>query len=284
MQFHDKKDDGIKHFNLTASGGGGDHINALPLVKKLGGGIIHGVPKSHLSFYKRQPYIFDATTYHDKGMLLWGYSIIARYHRKIKCLRSKESLLESHFLVHNLPVPSLEEINNEIIPWLIADKLNTEIPIVVHRTNRYRDNVDWSFLKKFKGKIVCVGFKKEALPFVRQYKARWLKTDDIDELAMVINSAQVFIGNQSTPLALAIGLGKSRMVEEFKNINYHHNKNAILAAYNYYKSLGNECPLASSIFNSKNESIMTNDANKNYVIVKKLLDHKLPKYYNATME
>jgi hypothetical protein len=262
-----------KHFDLR--GAGGDRIYALPLVKNLGGGIVHGIPQSQISFFKKQPYIIDAITKdHPKSMMLWGYSILGRYYKKFKVIRPKETLVETHFQVHKLPIPSIDEINNNMIPWLVADKLQNDIPIVVHRSPRYRNEVDWSFLKKFQGNIVCIGYKYETLPFIQQYKARWLKANTLEDLATIINSAKVYIGNQSMPLSIAVGLGKTRMIEECTNNNFPKNRRyskKIYKAVKHYKAMGNPYPLANCTFGSKNEFIMSSDANRNYVIIKKLL-------------
>jgi len=247
-------------FNFTTTGKSGDRIYGMPVVRHFGKGKVHGVAPHEISFYERQPYIVKATVHRvQKALLLWGYSIPGRIKHHIKRIRPKETLVESHFSALDLEVPSIEKLNNHIIPWITADKLNTTLPLVINRTFRYRNNVNWSFLKKFKGKIFCIGYWKEVKPFIKNYQAKWLKAKNLDELATIINSCQVFIGNQSTPLALASGLGKNRAIEEC------HPNNILFK--NTPPSWWVNCT-----FGSKNEKILTSNWQQNYLKIKTLLN------------
>lgn len=250
---------GKRDFNFTCRGKSGDRIYGLPVVRSLGGGAVHGVKEYEKTFYKKQPYITGATCKHvKKATLLWGYSIPLRLHKKIDRTHPKETLVESHFISLGLKVPK------NIIPWLIADRLNVTYPIIVHRTTRYHNNVNLKFLKHFRGDLYCVGFYHEVKPFIKQYQAKWLKAKDLNELATIINSCQVFIGNQSTPLALAAGLGKNRLIEEC------HPKNRL------FKNTPGDW-WANCTFGSKNEGILTGYKEINYLMVKSLLDNKPPR-------
>ncbi len=260
-----------KHFSFVTSATG-DRIYALPVIRHMGGGIIHGVLKEHISFFKKQPYIIDAKIAPHPNSIMLAHNIFRKHALHVETTRPKQTLVEMQFLIHHLPLPKL----NEIIPWLTSNKLNYSIPIVVHRSPRYRDKIDWSFLKKF-NQIICVGSRREAHFFVSQYRAQWIRTKTLEQLATVINSATIFIGNQSMPLSIATGLGKTRMIEECKNIPHlTKRKNRIIS---YYKTLGNPYPLADCTFNSENEFIMTSNAEINYKIVKAILDEKIEKIY-----
>jgi hypothetical protein len=91
-------------------------------------------------------------------------------------------------------------------------------PIVINRTNRYlqgRDpeNPTWSewISNGLNDTAVFVGTPEEHENFNKQFNANvdYQPVSDMLELARIIQGAEMFIGNQSMPLALAIGLGKT---------------------------------------------------------------------------
>jgi hypothetical protein len=102
-------------------------------------------------------------------------------------------------------------------PWLAAPKDEQYADkIVVARSHRYRSPVvDYSFLKKYPNKLF-VGVQEEyedmkkAVPDI-EFKP----VKDFLELATIINSCQLFIGNQSFPFALAEGLKVPRLLESY---------------------------------------------------------------------
>lgn len=190
----------------------GDKLYAMPLIRYFGGGNVVYAPRGSVSFLKRQPYIYEVNvglpTFH-----CLGYKVHRNGHG-YRMIRPKQTLVEYHFTGIRVQPPSLWDLNYEMTPWFVAKEFDMERDIVVHRSFRYRNSrVNWGFLNNFVGRTYCVGSWHEA-QFFKQWKVKWVPTKNIDDLAMVINSAKVFIGNQSTPLAIAAGLGKNRLIEE----------------------------------------------------------------------
>ena len=75
--------------------------------------------------------------------------------------------------------------------------------------------------------MVFVGTEGEHLAFnaaLNGQSVPWCHTRNLLYLAEVIAGAKVFIGNQSTPLAIALGLGKNCITEAWPhnpNCNLH---------------------------------------------------------------
>lgn len=109
---------------------------------------------------------------------------------------------------------------NSAEPWLIAPAderyKNT---LVIARSHRYRSPVvDYSFLKEYPNKLF-LGVKEEyedmkkALPdLVHQ------PVTDFLEMATIINSCKLFIGNQSFPFSLAEALKANRLLEVYYKV------------------------------------------------------------------
>lgn len=63
--------------------------------------------------------------------------------------------------------------------------------------------------------VVFVGFEKEYKDFVNKFGfIKYYPTPTFYELFQVIAGCKIFCGNQSSPMALAIGLGKERIIQE----------------------------------------------------------------------
>jgi hypothetical protein len=108
-----------------------------------------------------------------------------------------------------------------IDPWL--DSVDPiKIPgksVVINRTSRYlqgRDPEnttwhDWVHNNGLNDVAVFVGTPEEHAAFNREFNARvvYQPVSDMLEMARIIQGCEMFVGNQSLPLALAIGLGKT---------------------------------------------------------------------------
>jgi hypothetical protein len=260
----------------------GDQIYAMPFVKYVGGGNLlnaHGV-----RFFRKQTYIKKAlgawrrnwngkpesweeyikrgrkTVGADEGRLvhLLGYKVY-RNQNGYRILRPKQTLVEYHFTGLRFPLPSLWELHNEMIPWLVADNDGVERDIIIHRSARYHcPGVNWNFVTGLPGKVFCVGSPAEAKVF-QKIGIPWIRTNTVDDLARVINSAKLFIGNQSAPLAIATGLGKCRLIEEdgVGNPNYPHT---------------NPLWWKNCTFGTKNEGVLTHLRSTNIQMAKALLE------------
>ncbi len=102
-------------------------------------------------------------------------------------------------------------------PWLTAPKdENYADTIVIARSHRYRAPlVDYSFLKKYPKKVFLGVMEeyedmKAVLPDIEHKPV-----SDFLEMATIINSCKLFIGNQSFPYALAEALKINRLLEVY---------------------------------------------------------------------
>ena len=198
----------------------GDVVYSLPVVRHLGGGIMYLDPMSldgvqdHaywrrqfetlIPYLEQQPYLSEVRIHQGED---FDVDLDAYLRTTHGTPGDRVTIAANHFIGLGLEVP------DEVSPWLVADRLPETYPIVVHRSPRYHGVVDYSFLLEVTDELYCVGTAEERAPF-EAIGARPLVTKDVRDLAAVIASCGVFIGNQSLPLAVAAGLGKPRMVEE----------------------------------------------------------------------
>jgi len=111
-------------------------------------------------------------------------------------------------------------------PWLtpVTPIVIPGKPIVVNRTVRYlygAPSDEWfTWVENGLAEYgVFVGSEKEHADFEELFKIKiqYYKTNDLLELAQVIQGCEQFIGNQSVALSIAIGLGKSYQCEVRKD-------------------------------------------------------------------
>lgn len=101
------------------------------------------------------------------------------------------------------------------IPWLIAPKDDRfKNTIILARSHRYRNpGIDFSFLKQYES-VLFIGLPqeyedmKQMLPELEYHPVK-----DFLEMATVINSSRLFIGNQSFPFSIAEALKVKRVLE-----------------------------------------------------------------------
>ncbi|MEO5968188.1 MAG: hypothetical protein ABIP68_01795 [Ferruginibacter sp.] len=106
---------------------------------------------------------------------------------------------------------------NTSLPWLSApDNHNYSDYIVIARSHRHRSpGVNYNFLKKF-SKILFVGLPVEydemkiSIPHL-EYKP----VNNFLEMASIIKSCKLFIGNQTFAFSLAEGLKTNRLLEVY---------------------------------------------------------------------
>lgn len=99
-------------------------------------------------------------------------------------------------------------------PW-VENIPDSDLPkpyTIIHLTERWRDGsrVDWrKVLQSITGKIYFTGFQHEWTDFnLTAGSVEWLPTEDIYDMALLINGAYAVYCNQSIALTLAQGLGK----------------------------------------------------------------------------
>ena len=100
-------------------------------------------------------------------------------------------------------------------PWLIANKKEEYADsIVLAKSKRYGNpNLDRSFLKSYKN-LIFLGTEQEFNEMRSELLGiEWVKVNNFLEMADIINSCKLFIGNQSMPFAIAEALKAPRVLE-----------------------------------------------------------------------
>lgn len=114
------------------------------------------------------------------------------------------------------PLPENESWLNAV-PVSIPDK-----PVVIARSHRYRNpKFPWyNVSKRYKGLLAFVGLKNEYDDWRNLYgnSATYYPVKDALEMASVIAGSQLFIGNQSFPMSLALALNV-RLIQEVGHPN-----------------------------------------------------------------
>jgi hypothetical protein len=200
------------------SGDLGDIIFSLPTVRALGGGILYLDPlgglnnplvkwadkkqtkltetaiKSLIPVLEQQDYI--------KGVELWeGQSVnydLDLFRKNIKY----NNLSDSHLAAFNLPFTERDPA------WLnIKHPRKIHKPTIISRSVRYHGNYSFweTNLSLLKDQSVFVGLEKEheIFEYTFNHKVEYYKTPTILDLAEVLAGAELFVGNQGLPHALA---------------------------------------------------------------------------------
>lgn len=218
------------------SGDTGDAIYSLAVVKALGGGDYFFSPDNCNAFWKTrcavtpewcaniiplfqaQPYIWNAhySRSAPRSVNVDFNLFRSCYHpNNARHFDNTENLVRLHQKPFGLS-------GAEDQPWLTVDKESPVEgrPVVVNLTTRYRnDHFPWLHLiKQYGDRMVFVGSKEEASRFEQLCYGQgkvvpWVQTANLLELARVIAGGKVFIGNQSSPMAIALGLGKNVIQE-----------------------------------------------------------------------
>lgn len=103
-------------------------------------------------------------------------------------------------------------------PWLNVGGRTPSKRIVIARSSRYNNSeFPWKEIVTHYGeRIQFIGLPHEHKAFVKSFGAvEHAKVKTLLEMAKLINNADLFIGNQSAPLAVAIGLGGPVIEEVF---------------------------------------------------------------------
>lgn len=228
------------------SGTFGDLIYSLSVVKKMGGGTVavaieniehcvaqYGyrpdeVDPAHkgrftthdfellIPLLERQSYINEVHTWHQgdanpdidldrfRGVLFRGF---------------EGNYVQAYHMTFGLPFEP--KVFDET--WLEADAKKIA-PVVINRTFRYRcpnGTGTWQGLLEqanITQNGVFVGTKDEHKDFETStgFRVQYYPVQDFKELADVIAGADLFMGNQSAAYSIAMGLGKSSVLETIK--------------------------------------------------------------------
>ena len=228
------------------SGTAGDTIYSLAAVKRLGGGefqigirnLERILPKYgyraedcdpvHRGRYtekdyellapliERQQYITKVTPWHHGDN---KPDVDLDQYRSVLYRTFEGNIVESYFRTFNLPFTPADVET----PWLEADRVD-EASIIVNSTSRYRDpeaHSTWLQMcadADLAANGLFVGTPAEHDAFVQTTgcNIKYRPVRDFLELASIINGADLFLGNQSMALSIAIGLGKTSVVELHK--------------------------------------------------------------------
>jgi len=196
-------------------GGGGDMIYGLATMKALGGGVLHLNIDFQKKFYKKllesQDYI-NELIYHQFNADKWRRFLVdcdLDLFRK-QPFNGGYTILECHRMAFNLDFDLTE-------PWLFNVNPNHVADIIVNDTGKLRwegITVNWKHLKEFADRAVFVGLPNEYSNFCRdRFDIRHYPIKDAYHFAQIIKGSKLYLGNQSTGLAIAEGLKHPRVAD-----------------------------------------------------------------------
>jgi hypothetical protein len=215
------------------SGDVGDIIYSLPFVKAVGGG----------DFYVGQDTKWDLASKHDTQRYQFVLPLLAA---QTYINKAQYSLSKPRDLTHDLNLfrewwftkahamriagrharlidAYFERFHHKAVSdrekWLSVPNplISPSRPIVVHRSPRYHnDNFPWrEVASRYAGKMIFVGFSCEYDEWKRICgdSALFIQPENALHLARIIAGSQMFIGNQSSAMAIALGLGINTIQE-----------------------------------------------------------------------
>lgn len=213
-----------RHPRFLHTGDLGDIIAALPIVRHVGGGEIvltNSYDPLHRSIEDRfsaiapllhaQPYVFGVDYVKDPDPATIDYNL--RDFRRI--YSPTRTLTETQALWLKQSYVSMQ-------PWLtVPPHVPSYVPhgglVVVSRTPRYQNaNFPWMRLVyEYGERMGFVGTREEHEAFCNHVRRNipHLPTDNLLQVAKLIDVCDLFIGNQSAPCWIAMGLGK-RIIQE----------------------------------------------------------------------
>jgi hypothetical protein len=196
-------------------GGGGDMIYGLATMYNLGGGVIHLNMDAEIQFYKAlldaQPYVQNVV-YSPMNINKWEKFEVTY---NLDLFRGQPfnsiTILECHARAFNLKFDLTHH-------WLFNVKRKHIADIIINDTGKIRwegITVKWEELRGFEDRAVFVGLDGEYNNFCenRKYDIKRYKIKDAMEFAQIIKGSKLYIGNQSTGLAIAEGLKVPRVAD-----------------------------------------------------------------------
>jgi hypothetical protein len=209
---------------FSHSGDIGDIIYALPAIKALGGGKLvlfhhpdgrtaHGMNEAKVA--RLRP-LLESQDYIDS--VEWSEEVLDHSLNGFRDHWQEGVLTDMHLSTQGL------SWEHRVEPWLHAEPKHVA-PVVMHRSARYLGNFPWAkAVEVYKKDAVFVGFPDEHAVFCNSFgEIPFYDAKDFLELAMVIAGSQWYLGNQSSPLAVAHGLKHNVMTEVCPGgLNQHH--------------------------------------------------------------
>lgn len=220
------------------SGAFGDLIYSLPIVKHLGGGEFY-LHLNQIDWVGQHYYGSKPNPFHQGRLTEADFEFMREFMLAQSYISKFETVTPKTEITHNLDrfrtlfvghpgnyvdIYSVAfgikepEIRTTLrnTPWLSVPENKTveERPIVINRTNRWIPQTpgeQWTKWQNegFESKSVFVGLPQEYELFKKTIKwsIPYQPVNSMLELAQYIAGAELFIGNQSVALSLAIGLG-----------------------------------------------------------------------------
>ena len=217
------------------SGALGDLIYSLPIVRHLGGGEFY-LHLNQMAWIGQHYYGSPPAPFHQGRMTLQDYNYMQSFMQAQSYITQFDTLTPDREITHNLDkfrplfvghptnyidlyaqVFGISECLSDQ-PWLTVPRtrgLPGGRDTVINRTERWippTPNPQWALWRAqgLEDRAVFVGLKQEYLKFQADTgwtSLPWIETPTMLDLAEVIAGADTFIGNQSSALAMAIGLG-----------------------------------------------------------------------------
>jgi hypothetical protein len=204
--------------SAVISGDNGDIIYSLACIRALGVGIVYlnvnpkyklqGIGQTKFNekvalmlkpLIESQPYIKEVKLYDGEKV---DYNLdLFRYYGDLTYSNLCYTMLKTFGC-------SPEEMKNQ---WIFVEPKQSK-PVLINKTERYLNSqVNWNdFIDSYGAFMGFVGVEKEYDDFIKEYKCEipFFPTNDFLELAQLISGSSIFIGNQSSPYAIAEGLKK----------------------------------------------------------------------------
>jgi len=217
----------------------GDIIYALPTIRAMGGGtIVLGPCKNVAPFITRERMtrqragliipLLESQDYIDSAVFTEGPSGIdvdLNHFRELihggNFARHKHTpLAHLHLLRFDIPLSECDKSWLDVSPKHVAR-------CVFARSERYhRPGFSYAeFVKAYAGDSVFIGSEREHLEFCSEFgDVPYYRTPTLLQAAEVIAGSDLFVGNQSSPFALAEGMKHDAVLEVFDgaaNCSYH---------------------------------------------------------------
>jgi hypothetical protein len=208
---------------FRTSGDAGDCIHHLPLIEDTPNG-------PHSLFFVDRPHTKPLTS---RAGLLKGLIERQPYIKEVRCTEEEPDYDLAEFRGFHRADISLMEAQRQYLnskyklnlkttgekPWIHNITPRSEADIILARSPRYHNHLfPWfkimEHYRSTKAKILFIGPAEEHRAFTMQFgPVEHRATKDLLEAAELIAGASLFIGNQSSPLAVAEGLKAPRIAE-----------------------------------------------------------------------
>jgi len=212
------------------SGGCGDVIYSLPLVKRMGGGRFYLKPQNNYNAsvdnYKSMKPLLDAQDYIESCVeypLTPIHSPDARIPVDIDLddFRKQPRMAHNNLVDQYFRSRSIEDDTWRGKPWIDVEPLSPEDKpfVLFNRTLRYQDHFDWGMIvddmrEEYLTEVYFIGLEQEYIAFTKSFGlTSWIPTPNALVMAQLIKASEALYCNQSLALTLAQALNKRYYLE-----------------------------------------------------------------------